>query len=191
MTRRSTEMNEEENPMRWITLVLAAVAVLGLAGCSGDGQDAARSESEPTSTVVNEPDADTDTDTDTDGPTGDGGGTVQIGDAEYSLSMVGTIAPSCRILEAGGSSVNGMGSGPSAGVGVSVTYGGSDDINWRASVGDHDSDGPMWEVAHDPTPGQDVTHQVSDGHVVIEGVWGTYRGGATETIRLEVHCPTS
>lgn len=175
--------------MRRITLVLAALAVLGLAGCSGDDQDAARSESEPTSTVVN--DTDTDTDTDSDAPTGDAGGTVQIGDTEYSLSMVGTIAPSCRILEGGGSSVNGMGSGPSAGVGISVTYGGSDDVNWRASVSDHESDGPMWEVAHDPTPGQDVNHEVSDGHLVIEGVWGTYGGEATETIRLEVHCPPS
>lgn len=171
--------------MRPITLVLAAVAVLGLAGCSGDGQDAARTESEPTSTVVNE------SDTDTDAPTGEAGGTVQIGDTEYSLSMVGKIAPSCRILEAGGSSINGMGSGPGAGEGISVTYGGSDEVNWRASVSDHESDGPMWEVAHDPTPGQDVTHEVSDGHLVIEGVWGTYGGEATETIRLEVNCPAS
>lgn len=173
--------------MRRIALLLAAVAALGLSGCSGDDQDAARTEAEPTSSVMSEPDTDTDADT----PTGEARGTVQIDGTEYTLSMVGEIAPSCRIKETGGSSVNGMGSGASAGEGISVTYGGSVDVNWRASVRDYDSEGTMWEVAHDPTPGQDVTHQVSDGHLVIEGVWGTYGGGATETIRLEVNCPAS
>lgn len=122
-------------------------------------------------------------------PTGEARGTIEMRGVVHEVALDEDLVQmrkiQCRIdHEAQEASVGGMVSPDGVRIEMLPTMGG-----WGAVV--FDPDGKSWRSGvADTHPDTDYTIEVTEGRLVIDGIWGAGDGSeATEEIRVELLCP--